>query len=108
MGEKNSFRSGANKELNTQHIRGKPDGNGFFGAVLPTGSAVPAFIRIFKIRHIFVIRIGKCQINGIGGTNGITYTAPGTSIHVENRGQFISSQTYVASLSSIAHPTFNF
>jgi len=43
----------------TEHIRWKNDSDGLLRAVLPAGSAVPAFFRVFQVGRQGFFRIGS-------------------------------------------------
>jgi hypothetical protein len=72
-----------------QHVRGKLDFNGFFRAILPTGPAVPALLRIFQIRKIGFPR--GLHVYGVCWTDIVTRAAATAFFHVKDGWHFILS-----------------
>jgi len=67
-------------DLQTEHLRPKPDGDGFNRTIETTGATVPALIRIFHDRNPLVL----IKMDDITRTVKITRLTPITFIQVNH------------------------
>jgi hypothetical protein len=70
------------------------DFNGSFRAILPTGPAVPALLRIFQIRNIRVLR--DFHVYGVGWTDIVTGATARAFFHVKGGWHFFSPNRLVS------------
>ena len=65
-----------------QHVRRELDFNGFFGAILPAGAAMPALFRIFQVWDILFLR--WFHIYRVGRADRIAQTTARAFFHINN------------------------